>query len=132
MGWVVHHAILVTVWGQEAMTPIVAKARAIFARPDLSAVPSPPQSPAGTYWTLCIPPDGADEGDVRSAQGNARRAAFRAFVLAMPVMPRPQLVEVAYGETAPVLTHAQDAQIAGAGIELWEPEDAPAMIGDTP
>ncbi len=81
MGYIRHHAILVTSYNKEYAEEAHEKATEIFAgTEDLTAgslLPSPLMvSPANSYYTFVVPPDGSKEGWKTSDRGDECRERF--------------------------------------------------------
>ena len=75
MGYMRHHAIVVTSWSDELMEKAHAKARKIF--PTVSDLMN---GSINGYLTFAIPPDGSKEGWGESADGDSRRDSFVAWL----------------------------------------------------
>jgi len=75
MGWIVHHAIVITTHTRELADRAYTAAAAIFP-----TVTPPVPSALNNYWTLLIPPDGSKEGWPASAAGDAQRVALYAWL----------------------------------------------------
>lgn len=71
MGYICHHAIIVTGWSEEAINAAHAEAERIF----FSVSDILPGYVNG-YHTFLIPPDGSKEGWAESDQGDVRRGEF--------------------------------------------------------
>lgn len=85
MGYTSHHAILVTAFGKEYAEDAYEKAAEIFAEIEdwstPSLQPSPiMESPANSYYTFVIPPDGSKEGWPPSDKGNECRERFASWL----------------------------------------------------
>ncbi|MCP4903003.1 MAG: hypothetical protein GY906_39065 [bacterium] len=72
MGWIRHHAIIVTSWDTEAFERARDKAHEIFK----GLAPEAMASESNGYRTFLIPPDGSREGWSESETGDSRRAHF--------------------------------------------------------
>ena len=75
MGYMRHHAIVVTSWDSDILEEAHAKAREIF--PYVSPI-SPPAT--NGYAAFFIPPDGSKEGWPASDDGDDRRNKFIAWL----------------------------------------------------
>lgn len=114
MGYIKHHAIVVTCWGEGE-----AQEAADCAR-NLGLEVIGPSAPAiNAYQSILICPDGSKEGWLDSDDGNAKRAYFVSWLRENHA---GEWVEVAYGDDdgeASVVTHAwasaahQDAKAQG-------------------
>lgn len=71
MGYMRHHAIIVTTWSEESIKEAHAEATKIF--PWVSPI-SPPA--VNGYCSFFIPPDGSKEGWQDSTDGDKRRLDF--------------------------------------------------------
>lgn len=71
MGYICHHAIIVTSWDRKYIEPAREKALRIF--PVVSEIL---ESQENGYCSIFIPPDGSKEDWRESAEGNDRRAEF--------------------------------------------------------
>lgn len=71
MGYVRHHAIIVTSWNCELLWEAFEKAKSIF--PELSSMI---ESEINRYTSFFIPPDGSKEGWDKSDEGDSRRKDF--------------------------------------------------------
>lgn len=85
MGYMRHHAIVVTSFGKEYAEEAHDKATGIFAALEgLSTPPLKPspimESPANNYYTFVIPPDGSKEGWPPSDKGNECRSRFASWL----------------------------------------------------
>src|SRR5690348_8955042 len=98
MGWIVHHAIVVTTYSDEAIGAAYRQAQQIFP------VVSPPvESEINGYWSLFIPPDGSKEGWPDSDLGDTRREQFATWIRNQAGEDDANvfdMIEVAYGEVA--------------------------------
>lgn len=78
MGYMRHHAIVVSGFQPDAMAAAHAEATRLFP-----AVSGLTPSVRNHYTSFLIPPDGSQEGwDDESDRGDARRAAFKAWLRA--------------------------------------------------
>ena len=96
MGWIVHHAVVVTSYHKEDIDRAYERAREIF-----SVVSPPLESVINGYWSFFIPPDGSKEGWAESDTGDAQRKRFAKWVRAQAYEDGSNsldAVEVAYGE----------------------------------
>jgi hypothetical protein len=87
MGYIKHHAIVLTTW--EDIRPIVLKARELGLD-----VLGPSFSKVNGYATICIPPDGSKEGWTESDEGDRVRYEFKTWLLRSVSY---EWAEVAYG-----------------------------------
>ena len=71
MGYMRHHAIVVTSWNK----PLLARAR-VQARSLFSAVSPMIESPVNGYHSFFVPPDGSKEGWEESKRGDRQRREF--------------------------------------------------------
>lgn len=71
MGYMRHHAIIVTSWNEKAIEQAHQRARDLF--PFVTEI-TPPS--INNYRTFLVPPDGSKEGWDESDAGNTRRALF--------------------------------------------------------
>jgi len=71
MGYMSHHAIVVTSWSDEYIQSAHALATGIF--PSVSSVL---RSQVNDYWSFFIPPDGSKDGWKESSDGDTRREQF--------------------------------------------------------
>lgn len=71
MGYMRHHAIVVTSFSVERIAPAHTQAKSLF-----SQVSEIIQSPINGYWSFLVAPDGSKEGWQESADGDASRDTF--------------------------------------------------------
>jgi hypothetical protein len=71
MGYMRHHAIIMTSWKKE-----VIEAAAVEARRLGCETAGPVESMTNSFWSLLIAPDGSKEGWDESDAGDERRAAL--------------------------------------------------------
>lgn len=90
MGNVRHSAIVATAWQQAAVDALTQYAQSIGARPLVSS------EVTNGYITVCIPPDGSQEGWEESDAGDVRRASIRQWIAEHPDFYF-EWCEVAYG-----------------------------------
>ena len=76
MGYMRHHAIVVTSWNAETFAEAHAKAVTLFAQTVSPAIPSDINS----YSTFLVGPDGSKEGWDEDVAGNLRRDEFIAWL----------------------------------------------------
>lgn len=109
MGYILHHAIVVTSWNPDALDKAVVAANH-FGLQCLG----PSQIVVNGYRSLLICPDGHKEGWEGSDEGDTRRKQFREWLRSQAYDDGSTCLawfEVAYGsddETAKVQTHAWD------------------------
>jgi hypothetical protein len=99
MGYIKHHAIVLTTW--EDIAPIVLKAKELGLD-----VLGPSFSKVNGYATICIPPDGSKEGWTESDEHDAACYKFKTWLLRSVSY---EWVDVAYGSddaTATVIDSA--------------------------
>ncbi len=77
MGYICHHAIVVTSWDERIIEQAHDRAREIF--PEVSAILA---SAVNGYRSFFIPPDGSKEGWGDSAVGSDRRTMFVNYLMA--------------------------------------------------
>lgn len=85
MGWMRHHAIVVSSWNAELLREAHDKAHEVFiTEPFTGYAPSPPseivKSGANSYTSFFVPPDGSKEGWDESERGDERRDRFVAWL----------------------------------------------------
>ena len=90
MGYMRHHAIIVTSWNRRSMLEARNKAKKIF--PYVSEIS--PETTNG-YYSLFIPPDGSKEGWDESDEGNERRNKFLSWLTIYSIF---DWVEVQFGD----------------------------------
>lgn len=76
MGYMVHHAILVTSWDTKRLAEAHAKADIIFG----DSVSPLLKGFVNEYQTFCIAPDGSKEGWTEDEAGDERRDEFIAWL----------------------------------------------------
>lgn len=76
MGYINHHAIIVTAWGTKYIEPAHKRAKEIFGDSCSEIVPSQ----INGYVSFFIAPDGSKEGWSDSNSGDIRREEFKDFV----------------------------------------------------
>ena len=80
MGYMCHHAIVVTSWNEKAIQLAHQKATEIFSKPNMFGkfvMISPIiASPTNGYSSFFIPPDGSKEGWDESYKGDSNRDEF--------------------------------------------------------
>ena len=82
MGYIRHHAIIVTSWREASVLKAHAEAERLFADTAAHVTPiSPPAVNAETSFAVL--PDGSKEGWGDSDKGDAAREAFKAYLLNM-------------------------------------------------
>jgi hypothetical protein len=74
MGYIRHNAIIATAWQEEAATALYTYANEIGAQAVMAAADT------NGYITVCVMPDGSKEGWATSDEGDAHRAAIRAWL----------------------------------------------------
>lgn len=90
MGYIRHHAVVVTAFSEEYAIK-AAKA----ATDTNNTVSGPTASPVNGYWTIVIVPDRSKEGWKDSSDGDVYRAAIKCWLRSMG--DYYEWVEVAYG-----------------------------------
>ena len=116
MGWIVHHAIIVTAHGDSDITRAREEARRLFQ----GYVSDVIESPINGYWSFLIPPDGSKEGWPESDAGDAQRAQFHAWIAAQAYEDGSNsfdVVEVAYGEVQQPVVTMSNGQATGARLK---------------
>lgn len=107
MGYMRHNAIIVTSWGDKAITEAAKHAKELGLQ-----VLGPSDEAVNSYRSLLICPDGSKEGWPESEQGERRRAAFRGWLNAQRYEDGStslEWVESVYGSddsTAAIADHA--------------------------
>ena len=76
MGYMRHHAIIVTTFDENLATRAYDAANRIFCDSDSAPVSSVLQTQINSYFTILIAPDGSKEGWETSNKGDAQRARF--------------------------------------------------------
>jgi hypothetical protein len=96
MGYIVHHAILVTLWDEKHLEPVETQARICFEGIAPVAVL---KSPVNGYVTIVVGPDGSKAGWAPSDAGDKARAEFMAWLDKHQDEMRiyPEAFVVAYG-----------------------------------
>lgn len=92
MGYIRHHAIVVTCFSNVSAER--ARAKAI----ELDMKPSEIIETINSYASFFIPPDGSKEGWESSEDGNAKRAAFKSWLINGSSNAWPDWAEVQYGD----------------------------------
>lgn len=111
MGYIAHHAIVVSSWMDEA----VEEAHAEAVRLDMEPSPILPHKINGGGSFLC-PPDGSKEGWAESYKGDARREALVRYLRGMVERERwIDWIEVRYGGDEPELAHIVTEEKPNAG-----------------
>lgn len=109
MGYIRHHAIVVTAWDAER----AATAYSTAIRLGLTVTP-PVTSPVNGYRSFLVVPDGSKEGWEHSEQGDQQRREFIAWLI-VEARGYVEWAEVAFGnddESAKVTRHTwQDAKV---------------------
>lgn len=98
MGWIRHHAIVVTAF-DDNINEIHSKAKEIF--PTVSKIL---KSRTNGYTSIFIPPDGSKEGWETSNLFDDKRDEFIAYLQDKDC----KFVEIAYGECDPTITRDDD------------------------
>lgn len=75
MGYMRHHAIIVTSWERESLEKAHAEAKATF--PDVTSIA---KGTSNGYCSFLIPPDGSKEGWDESKDGDKRREDFLSWL----------------------------------------------------
>jgi hypothetical protein len=91
MGYMRHHAIIVTGWNEEALKEVHSEASKIF--PKISNIV---EGTINGYSSFLIPPDGSKEGWEESKEGDERRSKFISWLITSKGYLR--WVEVQYGD----------------------------------
>lgn len=97
MGWMRHHAIVVTSWEDEWLEEAHREARAIFG----AQVTNITLPAVNGYRSFLVPPDGSKEGWEESDAGDKRRERFVAWLSAATYEDGStslKWVEVQYGD----------------------------------
>lgn len=76
MGYIKHHAIVVTSWKSEAIEEAVEKAAGLSLQ-----VLGPSDPVVNGYRSILVCPDGSKEGWDESDLGDKRRAAFKTWLM---------------------------------------------------
>lgn len=95
MGYIRHHAIVVTTWNEDKLAEAHDRATAIGLRPTPIA-----EHQVNGGGSFLIPPDGSKEGWSDSEEGDNRRAQFRSWLRGTDSSDGGhyiEWVEVAYG-----------------------------------
>ncbi len=100
MGYIKHHAIIVTSWSDEYIGAAHKIASEIFASQhnDFPGVTPIISSPVKGYASFMVVPDGSKEGWDASDEGDANRKKFKTFIRESIYL---DWVEVAYGGDDP-------------------------------
>ncbi len=77
MGYIAHHAIVVTCWSEEKIKAAHDKATKLHCLPTPLA-----DEQLNGFRSFLIPPDGSKEGWEESDAGDARRSAFKKWLRA--------------------------------------------------
>lgn len=96
MGYMRHHAIIVTTFNEELIEKVYVKAKEIF--PVMSEVLS---SKMNGYKSIFIPPDGSKEGWIDSDEGDTRREMFKKWLVSQlygDTSSPFEWVEIQYGD----------------------------------
>ena len=102
MGYMRHHAIIVTSWESSHIREAHAEAVRVFSPPPIDGFSMHPMvgelvaSPVNSYESFVIYPDGSKEGWMPSDEGNKRRAEFLKWMRAGSLYL--DWVEVQYGD----------------------------------
>ena len=119
MGWIVHHAIVVTGNATDCAAAH-AEAERIFGPAGVTPILT---APVNGLCSFLIGPDGSKENWPDSKKGNTRRARFHKWVrAAVEDFVLIHAVEVAFGET--------DGIEAGAAVVTVEDGVTRATVGD--
>lgn len=134
MGYIKHHAIVLTSWKYEHLEAARAKAEELGLRPTELT-----NEVTNGYRSFMVPPDGSKEGWEESEGGEQRRQTFRGWLYAQSEDLYVEWCEVAYGSddcNAAVTTHAWDeAQgtiAAPKAVRSTEPATGPVAASDAP
>lgn len=73
MGYMKHHAIIVTSWNKIRVSHALEKAFTVFGDDSVSPLIT---SPCNEYYSFFVCPDGSKEGWTESADGDLNRAEF--------------------------------------------------------
>jgi hypothetical protein len=79
MGYMRHHAIVVTSWSGADVESAFVEAKRLFAGTNAEVSPPTPEGSNG-YRSFFVAPDGSKEGWEESDQGNQRRSQFVAWM----------------------------------------------------
>ena len=118
MGYMQHHAIIVTSWDENHLSKAWEKATQIFRTSQITPIA---HSPVNDYSTFLIGPDGSKEGWDESAKGNDQRTAFIDWMAENASSTYLDWAEIQYGGdncVAAVLRHGQLACYANKEIRL--------------
>ena len=116
MGWIVHHAIIVTTFSDSDIQRAHEEARRVFQGYVTDVI----ESPINGYRSFFIPSDGSKEGWPDSDAGDARRAQFHAWITAQAYEDGSNsfdVVEVAYGEVHQPVVTMSNGQATGARLK---------------
>jgi len=97
MGYIRHHAIIVTSWDEKRITEARKEAKEICGNRVSSIV----KSPLNGYYSFFVAPDGSKEGWEESEQGDYERRKFIGWIEAQSYDDGPNsldYVEVFYGD----------------------------------
>ena len=101
MGYIRHHAIVVTSWDENAINTAHEKADELFGE----AVSDVVQSQWNGYRSFLIPPDGSNEGWTESDAGDIARERFKDFLRSKAFVHEDgssplAWIEIMYGDEA--------------------------------
>ena len=105
MGYMRHHAIIVTGWDVQTVNDAQAKARQVF--PQVSQILP---GEVNTYYSFFIPPDGSKEGWPEDEKGNKRREDFIGYLKTIHYL---DWVELQYGDEegwTAIIRHSNEIQ----------------------
>lgn len=95
MGYMRHHAIIVTCWDRDRLEIVADQAIEIFGRFGISDIV---ESRINGYCSFLVPPDGSKEGWEDSDRGNTLRAEFVQWLRTDPIGVYCEWCEVMYGD----------------------------------
>lgn len=81
MGYIRHHAIIVTAFDRERLEPAHARAVKVFGAAQVTQILV---APVNGYATFFVGPDGSKEGWAASDEGDEKRAEFIAWMRKHP------------------------------------------------
>lgn len=137
MGYIKHHAIVLTSWKYEHLEMARAKAESLRLNPSELTIEA-----VNGYRSFIVPPDGSKEGWEGSMDGDCNRSAFKSWLNAQGDNLYVEWAEVCYGsddQDASVSDHAWSPAQGGEGEPKAVPPSsangtptAPDPVGDAP
>lgn len=106
MGYMRHHAIIVTCWDRDRLEVAQDKGIAVFGRFGVSDII---ESRVNGYCSFLVPPDGSKEGWEDSEHGDNKRAEFVQWLRTDPIGEYFEWAEVMYGDddgAAAIVNHS--------------------------